>query len=125
MRLLFLKILFIFIICRPIFAMQIPGEKYFVDINKLAEPYATKSASNSHHNLDLETCELKVPKGFKVKVFSNNLQNPRNIKVSKNDDVFIAESRTGKIKILRDTDNDGISDIHYTFAKDFKQPFGI
>ena len=125
MKLLFLKILFIFIICRPIFATQTPGEKYFVDINKLAEPYATKSASNSHHNLDLETCELKVPKGFKVKVFANNLQNPRNIKVSKNGDVFVAESITGKIKILRDINNDGVSDIHQTFAKGFKQPFGI
>ena len=79
------------------------AKKYFVDINKLAKPYATKSIPNSHHNLDVETCELKVPKGFKVKVFANNLQNPRNIKVSKNGDVFIAESRTGKIKILRDT----------------------
>ena len=54
MKLLFLKILFIFIICRPIFAMQMPGQKYFIDINKLAKPYATKSASNSHHNLDVE-----------------------------------------------------------------------
>ena len=125
MRLLFLKILFIFIICRPVFATQIPGEKYFIDINKLAKPYATKSIPNSHHNLDVETCELKVPKGFKVKVFANNLQNPRNIKVSKNGDVFIAESRTGKIKILRDINNDGVSDIHQTFAKGFKQPFGI
>ena len=125
MKLLFLKILFIFIICRPIFAMQTPGEKYFIDINKLAKPYATKSIPNSHHNLDVETCELKVPKGFKVKVFANNLQNPRNIKVSKNGDVFIAESRTGKIKILRDINNDGVSDIHQTFAKGFKQPFGI
>ena len=125
MKLLFLKILFIFIICRPIFATQTPGEKYFVDINKLAEPYATKSTPNSHHNLGLETCELKVPKGFKVKVFSNNLQNPRNIKVSKNGDVFVAESITGKIKILRDINNDGISDIHQTFAKGFNKPFGI
>ena len=99
MRLLFLRILVIFFIIKPVLATQIPGEKYFVDINKLPKPYATKSVPNSYNKLDIDSCELKVPKGFKVKVFSNNLQNPRNIKVSKNGDVFIAESITGKIKI--------------------------
>ena len=49
MKLLFLKILFIFIFCKIVFAAQIPGKKYFIDINKLVKPLSTKSVANSYN----------------------------------------------------------------------------
>ena len=124
-KLLFLRILIIFFIVKPVLAIQTPGEKYFFDINKLAKPYATKSVPNVFNALDVDSCKLNAPVGFKINIFANNLQNPRNIKVSENGDVFVVESETGKIKILRDTDNDGESDTHQVFAEGFNKPFGI
>ena len=125
MRLLFLKIFFIFLIFQPVFALQIPGEKYFIDVNSLSEPYATKSVANSYNFVSENSCSLKAPKNFKVDLFAKNLDGPRNIKVASNGDVFVVESYTGNIKVLRDNDNDGKSDTEKIFAKGFNKPFGI
>ena len=125
MKSLFYKILFLFFIFRSAFAIPEPGEKYFVDINKLAKPYATKSVANSYKKLDVDSCNLNAPDGFKINIFAKDLNHPRNIKVSKNGDIFVVESNPGKIKILRDTDNDGVSDINKVFAEGFNYPFGI
>ena len=125
MKSLLYKILFFLLIIEYSLAIPQPGEKYFVDIDKLAEPYATKSVANTYKKLDSELCKLNVNDGFKVNIFAKNLQHPRNIKVAGNGDVFIVESNPGKIKILRDNDNDGISDIEQVFADGFNYPFGI
>ena len=68
---------------------------------------------------------MNAQDGFEVNIFAKNLQHPRNIKVSNNGDIFIVESNPGKIKVLRDTDSDGISDINQVFAEGFNYPFGI
>lgn len=125
MKSLLYKILFFLLIIEYSLAIPQPGEKYFVDIDKLAEPYATKSVANTYKKLDSELCKLNVNDGFKVNIFAKNLQHPRNIKVAGNGDVFIVESNPGKIKILRDNDNDGISDIEQVFTDGFNYPFGI
>ena len=125
MKLLFLKIFFIFLLFQSAIALQMPSEKHFVGFDSLPEPYATRSAVNSHYFLDKGLCELKVPKNFKINIFAENLQNPRNIKVAENNDVFVVESSSGKIKILRDLNNDGKSDIEKVFSHGFNKPFGI
>ena len=125
MRLLFLKIFFIFLIFHPVFALPIPGEKYFIDVNSLSDPYETKSVANSYNFVSENPCSLKAPKNFKVNLFAKNLDGPRNIKVASNGDVFVVESYTGNIKVLRDNDNDGKSDMEKIFAKGFNKPFGI
>ena len=125
MRLLFHKIFFIFLIFQPVFALPIPCEKYFIDVNSLSEPYETKSVANSYNFVSDNPCSLKTPKNFKVDLFAKNLDGPRNIKVASNGDVFVVESYTGNIKVLRDNDNDGKSDTEKIFAKGFNKPFGI
>ena len=92
MKSLFYKILFLFFIFRSAFAIPEPGEKYFVDINKLAKPYATKSVANSYKKLDVDSCNLNAPDGFKINIFAKDLNHPRNIKVSNNGDIFVVES---------------------------------
>ena len=113
--------------CRAMMAM-IPlgdGEKYFIDVKSLSEPYETKSVANSYNFVSENSCSLKAPKNFKVNLFAKNLDGPRNIKVASNGDVFVVESYTGNIKVLRDNDNDGKSDMEKIFAKGFNKPFGI
>ena len=125
MKSLFYKILFLLFFIKFAVAIPQPGQKYFVDINKLAEPYSTKSVANSYKKLNVEYCKLNAQDGFKVNIFAKNLDHPRNIEVSNNGDIFIVESNPGKIKVLRDTDNDGISNINEVFAEGFNYPFGI
>ena len=125
MKSLIYKILFLFFTIKLVFAIPQPGEKYFVDINKLAKPYSTKSVANSYKKLDVEFCDLKAQDGFKINIFAKNLQHPRNIKVSNNGDIFIVESNSGKIKVLRDTNNDDVADLNQVFAEGFNYPFGI
>src|ERR1035437_1949984 len=43
---------------------------------------------------------LIAPKGFKVELYAADLDNPRLIRFAPNGDLFLAESATGKIKIL-------------------------
>ena len=125
MKSLFYKILFLLVLLKSAFAIPQPGEKYFVDINKLAKPYSTKSVANTYQKLDVESCKLNTLDGFKINIFEKNLNHPRNIKVSDNGDVFIVESNPGKVRILRDVDDDGVSDINQVFAEGFDYPFGI
>tara|TARA_Y100000590_G_scaffold47226_1_gene50050 strand:- start:1358 stop:2587 length:1230 start_codon:yes stop_codon:yes gene_type:complete len=125
MKSLLYKILFFIFFFNFAFAIPQVGQKYFIDINKLAKPYSTKSVANTYKKLDIEFCKLNTLDGFKVNIFEKNLQHPRNIKVSNNGDVFIVESNPGKIKILRDTNNDGVSDVNQVFAEGFNYPFGI
>ncbi len=125
MKSLIYKILFLFLFIKLCLAIPQPGEKYFIDINKLAKPYSTKSVANSYKKLNMKSCKLSSQKGFNINIFANNLEHPRNIKVSSNGDIFIVESNPGKIKVLRDNNNDGISDISQVFAEGFNYPFGI
>ena len=52
------------------------------------------------------------------------LDNPRLIRVSPSGDLFIAESRPGRIRVLRAPQRGGKSEIRI-FAEDLDQPFGI
>src|SRR5438270_7325616 len=70
---------------------------------KLPEPFATPSANNSARVIPKpEGAQLKVPDGFRVSVFADNLDGPRTMLYAPNGDIFIAQSRAGSVVILRD-----------------------
>ena len=54
--------------------------------------------------------ELSVPPGFEVNLFADGLSDPRRMVVAPNGDVFVAESRSGAIVVLRDVDGDGVAE---------------
>ena len=61
--------------------------------------------------------KLKVPPGFKVQKFAENLGKPRMIAVAENGDVFITEREKGEVIRLQDTDGDGKADKQEGVAK--------
>lgn len=61
--------------------------------------------------------QLKVPVGFKVEKFAENLESPRMIAVSENGDVYVTVRDAGKVIHLQDTDSDGKSDKQNTVAE--------
>lgn len=103
-----------------------PGVKHRIDVKALPRPYATKSAGNGPKVVDRPAAaELKVPSGFEVKLFASGLSGPRLMRTAPNGDVFIAESRTGTIRVLRAPDGADAPTENSVFAKGLRGPFGI
>jgi glucose/arabinose dehydrogenase len=61
--------------------------------------------------------QLRVPQGFTVSVFAQDLENPRSIEVAPNGDVYVAEREAGRVRLLRDTSGDGRADVSRIVAK--------
>ena len=72
-----------------------------------------------------EGATFSVPAGFRVNVFAEDLTNPRRLALAPNGDVFVAESRSGAITLLRDADGDGVAEYRETFAEGLTRPYGI
>ena len=105
---------------------QAPGTKIKVELASLAKPGDTPSKANMSKTVAKPAgATLNVPPGFVVNVYAENLTSARNVNVAANGDVFLAESRAGKITLLRDADGDGKAETVATFAEGFKNPYGI
>jgi hypothetical protein len=88
-------------------------------------PYATASSNNGPTILERpDDARPKTPPGFVVELLASGLDNPRLIRVSPSGDVFVSETRPGRIRVLRLTQGSGKPYIR-TFAEDLYQPFGI
>jgi glucose/arabinose dehydrogenase len=66
-----------------------------------------------------------VPAGFRVNVFASDFKEPRWLAVAPNGDVFVADSRPGKIFILRDPQHTGGAQQREEFASGLNGPYGI
>ena len=60
---------------------------------------------------------LKLPAGFEMSVFAKNLGNVRWMQVAANGDVYASLRAQGEVMLLRDTDGDGVADMHRTVAR--------
>jgi glucose/arabinose dehydrogenase len=67
----------------------------------------------------------QVPPGFHVQLFASGLENPRILRVAPNGDVFVAESKAGRIRVLRAAKNETQQPQSEIFASDLNMPFGI
>jgi glucose/arabinose dehydrogenase len=118
---------------------------------KLPPPYQIKSVRNYCKLIGWQKGQMpNAPAGFKVSLYANGLDNPRNIYVAANGDVFVSEANTevkgvkkigasiigaagsedlGKsannILLFRDTNGDGIPDLKTVFLSGLNQPFGM
>src|SRR5271169_2926695 len=102
-----------------------PGVRRKITPADMPPPYATPSA-NRHASIVARPGSAwpKAPTGFAVELFAGGLDNPRLVRVSPSGDIFVAESRAGRIRILRATDTAGMPEIN-TFADGLDRPFGI
>jgi glucose/arabinose dehydrogenase len=114
------------LITRAIYA-QTPGSKtILIRPEGLPKPYTTPSADNGPAIVPKpDGAALSLPPGFSAEVFAEGFDNPRWLTVAPNGDVFVVESRPGRVTLLRDTHGDGKADVHQTFAEGLRQPFGI
>lgn len=88
-----------------------------ISLRNLPAPYATNSASKSPNVVPIpQNATLKVPVGFQVNVYAEGLEAPRWLALTPNGDVLVTETRSNRIRLLRDTNGDGVADINKTFA---------
>jgi glucose/arabinose dehydrogenase len=103
-----------------------PGVRRKVTVGDLARPYDTPSAKNHPKMVARpEGVWPKAPEGFEVTEFATKLVEPRVIVRAPNGDLFLAESRANRIRVLRDSDADGKPEVNEVFAEGLSRPFGI
>jgi hypothetical protein len=102
-----------------------PGVRRKITVADMPPPYATASVNNGPTVLARPADAWpKAPPGFVVELVASGLDNPRLIRVSPSGDIFVAESRPGRVRVLRFAQGGGKPDLRI-FAEDLYQPFGI
>jgi glucose/arabinose dehydrogenase len=105
---------------------QRPGLKHHITVDHLPKPYATPSADEGADIVARPSDAWpQAPAGFKVTLYATGLDNPRLVRRAPNGDLFVAESRAGRIRVLRGLGADGRAETSSVFATNLRQPFGI
>lgn len=103
-----------------------PGVRRLITPQDLPAPYASRPSANNSKIVARPSGALpKVPAGFAVELFAEGLENPRTIRVAPNGDIFLTETRPGRIRVLRAADGAAKPALNAVFADDLHAPFGI
>ncbi len=100
-----------------------------INLKNLPAPFATESASKRPEVVQIpKNPVLRVPPGFTVNVFAEGLDAPRWLALTPSGDVLVTETRQNRIRLLRDSNGDGVADVRQTFASQtngLNIPFGM
>ena len=103
-----------------------PGRVHRIDVAKLPAPFATESARQFPRITPKpDAANLKLPPGFKIDVFTRDIEGPRVMRIAPNGDIFVAEEKSGRVKVLRPSADGASVASSSTFVSGLTQPFGI
>jgi glucose/arabinose dehydrogenase len=103
-----------------------PGTIRLIRPKDLPEPGETPSAVNVSHMVARPAGAMPlVPQGFRIEMFAEGLSGPRIIRVAPNGDIFVAETRAGRIRVLRAADGALKPSATEIFVSGLNRPFGI
>jgi glucose/arabinose dehydrogenase len=103
-----------------------PGLVRLIRPSDLPKPGATASSANvSRVVARPATATPLVPAGFKVELLAEGLSGPREMRTAPNGDIFVSETRAGRIRVLRLSDDGSKVIKNEIFAAGLSQPFGI
>jgi glucose/arabinose dehydrogenase len=103
-----------------------PGAVHKITVADLPRPFETESANNAPRLVPRPEGALpQTLPGYVASLYAQGLQNPRLMRTAPNGDVFVAESRPGRIRVLRGLGADGRAATIETFADGLNRPFGI
>jgi len=113
-------------LCGGAWAVDRPGQTFRLTVSELPKPYATAAVANNNAVIPRPTDVMPAaPKGFKVSIFADHLDNARGLLAAPNGDVFLAERSAGKITLLRDSKGTGTADQRFTFISGLTKPQGM
>src|SRR6202158_4595003 len=103
-----------------------PGVSRLINTNDLRKPGATPSAANVSRVVPRPSSTMpQVPAGFRAELFAEGLSGPRQMQVAPNGDIFVAETRAGRIRVLRAPDGNPRPSTSAIYAGGLNKPFGI
>jgi glucose/arabinose dehydrogenase len=102
-----------------------PGVVRHLTADDMPAPYATQAAASPAALVAKPAnAQLKTLPGFTVSPFAK-LEHPRQLRVAPNGDVFVAETDSGRITVLRAADGAAAPSATEVFASGLDRPFGI
>jgi glucose/arabinose dehydrogenase len=103
-----------------------PGLVHLIRPADLPKPGATSSAANVSRVVPRPPrAAPQVPAGFKIELLAEGLNGPREMRTAPNGDILIAETRAGRIRVLR-LAADGSKPVkNEIYASGLNAPFGI
>jgi glucose/arabinose dehydrogenase len=103
-----------------------PGTERLIRPQDLPPPGATSSSANVSHVVPRPAdAVLQVPEGFRIELFAEGLSGPRIIRVAPNGDIFVVETRAGRIRAMRAHDGAARPDVNEVFVSGLNRPFGV
>lgn len=75
------------------------------------------------NNLPLE--RIRLPEGFKIELYAENVVNARSMDLSPNGTLFVGTRGKGHVYALQDKDGDNVADQKYLLAENLKLPNGV
>ncbi|HVW21510.1 MAG TPA: PQQ-dependent sugar dehydrogenase [Opitutaceae bacterium] len=103
-----------------------PGVVHHMTLDQLEKPYASPSSGNNPRTVAKpEGAHLSVPAGFSIEPYVTGLEGPRLLRTAPNGDVFIAENREGRVRVIRGEAGAGRPSQNSVFASGLRGPFGI
>lgn len=110
----------------PDWKKDFPGRAHRVDVAKLPAPYATAAAFNFPRLIPRPAnAKLRLPPGFKIDVFTSDVEAPREMKLAPNGDIFLSETQLGRVVVLRPSADDTKPATVETFAQGLNLPNGL
>jgi len=108
------------------YTQQKPGTFRKITLADLPQPFESESVDNGPQQTarPADAWPQALP-GFKVEMYATGLDYPRLMRTAPNGDIFLAESRSGEIKVFRGVTSDGKAQQTEVFATGLKRPFGI
>jgi glucose/arabinose dehydrogenase len=101
------------------------GRRFIIKAENLPPPKSGPVAASRSLVIPYAGQAPRVMEGFTATPFITGLEHPRRLLVLPNNDVIVAEQRTGYLTLLRDQDGDGKADYIQRYADDFKAPYGL
>jgi len=108
------------------FRFEEPGKMHKITVHDLPAPYATHSANNGPDLVKRPANAWpKAPAGFTVQQYATGLDEPRELRIAPNGDIFVAESSSGTIKVFRGITAEGKPQQSESFASGLNHPYGM
>jgi glucose/arabinose dehydrogenase len=103
-----------------------PGVRRLILPEDMPAPFVTPSASGHPEIATMPNgARPVVPAGFTVELVAAGLASPRVMRVAPNGDLFVADSKSNMVRVLRIPDGSAKPSENEVFASGLRQPYGI
>lgn len=95
------------------------------NITTMTSPTPASSTTNQIKTGKSSNIPFKLPAGFQIGVFAQNLGSPRDLEFSPNGTLLVSVPESGKIAALPDINHDGQADEVKTVLSGLNRPHGL